>query len=70
MSLTSGRAARDFWAKHNNCSGAMPIAVDPAPCTEFVGCDAGFAVRYCEYDGDLGLPAFAATGLWGFFKGL
>jgi poly(3-hydroxybutyrate) depolymerase len=70
MSLTSGRAARDFWAKRNNCSPAMPIAVDPAPCTEFVGCDAGFAVRYCEYDGDLNLPAFAATGLWGFFKGL
>jgi poly(3-hydroxybutyrate) depolymerase len=70
MSLTSGRAARDFWAKRNNCNATQSIAVDPAPCTEFAGCDAGFAVRYCEYDGDLGLPAFAATGLWGFFKQL
>jgi polyhydroxybutyrate depolymerase len=65
-----GRADRDFWARRNKCDATRPMPVDPAPCVEYAGCDVGFAVRYCEYDGDLGLPAFAAAGIWDFFKGL
>jgi hypothetical protein len=68
--LGAGRANRDYWAGRNGCDIATSIPVDPNPCVEYAGCNAGFAVRYCEYDGDLGLPAFAATGLWEFFKGL
>jgi poly(3-hydroxybutyrate) depolymerase len=70
MALAMGRADRDFWAKQNRCDATMSTAVDPSPCVEYAGCDAGFAVRYCEYDGDLGLPSFAAAGIWSFFKGL
>jgi poly(3-hydroxybutyrate) depolymerase len=48
----SGRMARDFWAKRNHCDTTMSMPVDPAPTVEYAGCDAGFAVRYCEYDGE------------------
>ena len=67
--LTLGRATRDFWVGRNACSTSMS-AVEPAPCVEFAGCAAGAVVRYCEYDGDLGVPAFATAGLWSFFKTL
>jgi poly(3-hydroxybutyrate) depolymerase len=70
MTLAAGRGNRDFWAGRNACDTRMPQPVSPSPCVEYAGCNAGFAVRYCEYDGDLGLPSFAASGVWSFFKGL
>jgi hypothetical protein len=48
----------------------MSMPVDPAPTVEYAGCDAGFAVRYCEYDGEHNLPAYAPKGIWDFFKTL
>jgi poly(3-hydroxybutyrate) depolymerase len=70
VSLSSGQMARDFWAKRNHCDTTMSTPVDPAPTVEYAGCDAGFAVRYCEYDGDHMLPAYAPKGIWDFFKTL
>jgi poly(3-hydroxybutyrate) depolymerase len=67
--LTRGHATRDFWVGRNGCSTAVS-SVEPAPCVEYAGCDAGAAVRYCEYDGDLGVPSFAASGVWSFLRGL
>jgi len=68
--LANGQAARDFWLQRNGCDSRLAAPVDPSPCVEYGECDLGFAVRYCEYDGDLGLPSFAAAGLWTFFNGL
>ncbi len=68
--LMNGRADRDFWVQRNACDASASTPVDPSPCVEYSGCTPGFAVRYCEYNGDLGLPSFAASGLWEFFKGL
>lgn len=68
--LGAGRANADFWAGRNACDKTMSMPVAPPPCIEFSGCKEGLAVQYCEYDGDLGLPAFAASGLWAFFNGL
>jgi poly(3-hydroxybutyrate) depolymerase len=68
--VANGRSTSDFWARRNGCDTTMSTAVDPSPCREFAGCHPGFAVRYCEYDGNLDLPPFAASGLWAFFKSL
>jgi poly(3-hydroxybutyrate) depolymerase len=70
VNVMSGRSARDFWAKQNNCDTAMSTPVDPAPTVEYGGCDPGFAVRYCEYDGEHNLPRYAPKGIWDFFKTL
>jgi polyhydroxybutyrate depolymerase len=70
VTVTTGQAVRDFWVKNSGCDGTSSTPVDPSPCVEYAGCSAGFPVRYCEYDGDHQPPSFAASGLWGFFKGL
>jgi poly(3-hydroxybutyrate) depolymerase len=66
----AGRANRDFWVQRNGCEPQKPTPVEPSPCVEYNACRAGSPVRFCEYDGDLDLPDFAADGLWQFLKGL
>ena len=70
LGIANGRAGRDFWTQQNACNAAMSTPVDPPPCVEFAGCNPGSRVRYCEYNGNLDVPSFAAAGLWKFFKGL
>jgi poly(3-hydroxybutyrate) depolymerase len=70
VKVESGQMARDFWAQRNHCDVAMSSPVDPAPTVEYAGCDAGFAVRYCEYEGEHNLPNYAPKGIWDFFKAL
>jgi poly(3-hydroxybutyrate) depolymerase len=69
--LGPGRANRDFWIQRNHCDASLSTPVDPSPrCVSYAGCDAGFPVHYCEYDGDIDLPSFAAKGVWAFFRAL
>jgi poly(3-hydroxybutyrate) depolymerase len=70
LGIMNGRAGRDFWTQRNACDASMSTPVDPAPCIEYAACNPGSRVRYCEYNGDLGVPSFAAAGLWEFFNGL
>jgi len=70
IAVATGRAGRDFWIDQNECAARTSTPVDPMPCVEYADCSAGSPVRYCEYDGQLGLPDFAAEGLWNFFKAL
>jgi len=70
VAVATGRAGRDFWVDQNGCDASVTTPADPMPCVEYVGCSAGATVRYCEYDGQLGLPDFAAEGLWAFIKAL
>jgi hypothetical protein len=67
---TLGRADREFWVQQNQCDANVTSLVDPSPCREHAGCAIGYPVRYCEYDGALDLPDFAASGVWGFLRGL
>ena len=68
--LAGGRSVRDFWVANNGCDGSQSLPVDPSPCVEYGGCAAGYPVRYCEYDGTIEPPPFAASGIWDFFQGL
>ena len=65
-----GRANRDFWANRNKCTLNRPKPVEPSSCVEYDGCTSGHPVVYCEYDGDLRPPDFAASAVWAFFKRL
>jgi pimeloyl-ACP methyl ester carboxylesterase len=64
-----GRATRDFWLEQNQCNETLSTPVDP-PCFEYTVCDSQYPVRYCEYDGGVDVPSFAAAALWTFLKGL
>lgn len=70
MTRTLGREDRDFWLQQNQCDATMSAPVEPSPCVEFMGCEVGSPVRYCEYRGNQEVPSFAAAAVWSFFQGL
>jgi len=65
-----GKANRDFWVQQNHCDATMSTPVEPSPCLEYVGCELGRPVRYCEYSGNQDVPSFAASAVWSFLKAL
>ncbi|MGE5783901.1 MAG: hypothetical protein ACM3ZE_04890 [Myxococcales bacterium] len=70
VKIENGRKNRDFWTAKNGCDASASTPVSPSPTVEYGGCDEGFPVRYCEYDGDHYLPSYAPRGIWDFFKAL
>jgi poly(3-hydroxybutyrate) depolymerase len=67
VAFSQGQASRDYWAKANHCaSTTMPT--DPSPCVAYTGCDDGFPVHWCEFDGGHTIPSFAADGIWKFLS--
>jgi polyhydroxybutyrate depolymerase len=65
--IASGRQARDKILQQNHC-GAQTIPVDPSPCVAYQGCDEGYPVTWCEWDGDHNRPPFGNTAVAAFFK--
>jgi poly(3-hydroxybutyrate) depolymerase len=65
VSFASGQASRDHWREVNHCTAtADPVA--PDPCVSYQGCDPGYPVHWCEFDGGHTVPSFAAAGIWPF----
>src|SRR5450631_566587 len=65
--IADGRAARDKILQQNHC-GTMTTAVDPSPCMKYQGCDSGYDVTWCEWDGPHGIPSFGSSAIAAFFK--
>lgn len=65
--IAMGQAVRDEFAKRNHC-GTQTMAVDPMGCTMFLGCDAGYPVTFCPFDGVHEPAPFAGVGIWGFIS--
>ncbi|HET7544535.1 MAG TPA: Ricin and poly(3-hydroxybutyrate) depolymerase fusion [Polyangiaceae bacterium] len=65
--IDDGRAARDKILKENHC-GTTTTPVDPSPCVKYEGCDAGYDVTWCEWDGPHGIPSFGSKSITAFFK--
>ena len=61
-----GELSRDYWSDASHC-GAETLAVKPGACLEFQGCDAGYEVQFCQFDGGHVVPQFAAEAAWNFF---
>ena len=67
VAFDSGIASRDYWRTANHCTAnSSPSA--PAPCVSYQGCDTGFPVNWCEFDGGHTVPTFAPEGIWNFFS--
>jgi poly(3-hydroxybutyrate) depolymerase len=69
VGIDAGRSARDSYISRNNCS-SNTVPVDPAPCVEYQGCDEGYPVVWCEFNGGHSTPNFAAEAVWRFFTSL
>lgn len=67
VATSGGRSARDLFLTRNNC-GAETVPVDPSPCVEYQGCDAGFPVIWCEYSGGHSPWSQAPQTIWNFFS--
>ena len=71
VELSNGEGSRDHWAEANGCDTTQTtIPSADYPCVEYVGCDAGYAVRWCAYEGDHNPPDFGPQGLYDFFSSL
>jgi poly(3-hydroxybutyrate) depolymerase len=70
VAFSNGEESRDHWAEANGCDPVNAMPSTPAQCVEYAGCDAGFAVRFCAYEGGHEWPSFAPQGMWDFFESL
>jgi polyhydroxybutyrate depolymerase len=62
-----GRAARDKILQQDHC-GSTTSPVDPSSCVMYQGCDTGYSVTWCEFDGQHQMPSFANSAISAFFK--
>ena len=65
--IADGRSARDKILLENHC-GTTTTPVDPSPCVKYQGCDPGYDVTWCEWDGPHGIPSFGSSAIAAFFK--
>ncbi len=64
-----GQSARGRWLVRNGCS-AETTPVSPDGCAEYLGCDEGYPVVWCEHDGPHTVPAWVPGAAWSFFDSL
>lgn len=69
ISFASGEDGLDYWLAENECSSDVDdyYPVSPAPCVAYEGCQEGYPVYWCEFDGGHEVPPFAAEAIWNFF---
>jgi polyhydroxybutyrate depolymerase len=67
VATDSGRSARDVVLSANHC-GTETTPTDPSPCVSYQGCDTGYPVIWCEFDGGHTPPSFAASAISDFFQ--
>jgi polyhydroxybutyrate depolymerase len=64
-----GHSARDVFVERNHCQ-AQTAATEPSPCVAYAGCDAGYPVHWCEFNGDHTQWPGAPQALWEFLAEL
>jgi poly(3-hydroxybutyrate) depolymerase len=67
INISLGEAARDSFRTRNHCT-AVTTAGSPAGCVNYQGCDSGYPVTWCTFDGVHEPAPFAGTAIWAFFS--
>ena len=65
--IADGRSALAKILQQNHC-GTTTVPIDPSPCVSYQGCDAGYPVTWCEWDGPHHVPSFGTSAITAFFK--
>lgn len=78
VSLSGGQAARDVFVERNGCGAETASDSDwcdvagsnfaPCACTTYDGCDDGFPVTWCEYNGTHMVAPNSGETIWSFFS--
>src|SRR5262252_497423 len=64
--IASGRDARDTFLSIDHCTSTT-VAGTPSGCVNYQGCDSGYPVSWCEFDGVHEPPPFSGEAIWAFF---
>ena len=67
INFSLGQAARDTFVQRNHCS-SQTVATSPSGCVSYQGCDPGFPVVWCPFDGVHEPPPFAGSAIWAFLS--
>jgi len=67
VAYSSGQGSRDHWVEANHCETTFTPAGSNG-CVAYDGCDDGFPVTWCEFDGGHTVPSFASEEIWAFFS--
>lgn len=65
--IADGRSALAKILQENHC-GTETTPVDPSPCVLYQGCDQGYPVTWCEFDGTHQIPNFGSKAIAAFFN--
>jgi polyhydroxybutyrate depolymerase len=64
-----GEAARDEFLARNHCEATSTVTT-PEGCLSYDGCDPGYPVTFCTFEGAHVPAPFAGTAIWSFFSQL
>jgi poly(3-hydroxybutyrate) depolymerase len=67
VSYDAGVASRETWRNRSHCQ-ATSVPTTPSPCVAYDGCDPGYPVHWCSWDGGHTIPTFAAGAIWNFLS--
>jgi polyhydroxybutyrate depolymerase len=67
ISISNGQAARNAFMTRNHCS-TQTMAGSPAGCVNYQGCDPGYPVVWCPFDGVHEPAPFAGSAIWTFLS--
>ncbi|MET0388735.1 MAG: prolyl oligopeptidase family serine peptidase [Polyangiales bacterium] len=67
VQFSAGEGSRDHWVMTNHCT-AETAPVTPDGCVAYQGCDGGFPVHWCQFEGGHTVPPFAGDAIWQFFS--
>jgi poly(3-hydroxybutyrate) depolymerase len=65
VAYDAGVGSKETWRTRNHCQTTSQ-ATTPAPCVAYDGCDPGYPVHWCSWDGGHTIPTFAAGAIWNF----
>ncbi len=65
--IDDGRGGLAAVLERNHC-GEQTMPVDPSPCVAYQGCDEGYPVTWCEFDGGHGPQGWQSQPIWDFFS--
>lgn len=69
ISPPQGQAARDEFVKRNHCT-SQTSSPDANNCVTYQGCDPGYPVAWCTFNGQHEPPPFAGPAIWRFLAPL
>jgi polyhydroxybutyrate depolymerase len=67
VSYDAGVQSKETWRTRAHCQ-ATSQPTTPSPCVAYDGCDPGYPVHWCSWDGGHTIPTFAAGAIWSFLS--